>query len=711
MKKGDEWSAVLVVVTGLILNLGTSALAQEKTTYQDHVLPLIENHCARCHNPDKKKGDLDLTSYNGLMKGGGSGAVVISGGPESSKLYRAITHAEEPTMPPNKPKLPEKELAFFQKWIAGGLLETSGSKAVAAKKPEVDLTLKLSDDGKPEGPPPIPEALPMEPVVHTRRETAVTGLAASPWAPLVALTGQKQVLLYDTDASELIGILPFAEGQPVDVRFSRSGRLLIIAGGRGGRSGKVAVWDVVKGEQVTTVGNEYDSVLAADISPDQSRIALGGPERLVKIYATSDGELRHKIKKHTDWVTAVAFSPNGQMLASADRSGGISIWDPESGQEIFTLQGHKQAATALSWRADSKILASASEDGTIKWWELENGRQAKTWTAHNGGALAVTFVRDGRLVSCGRDKQTTAWNNSGDKSRSFGFEQHIAVCATFTYDAKRVVAANWAGDVVVWEASDGRQVATLDANPPPLSQQIAAVENRIDELQKFIESDAAANAEREAAARLDSETESAAENLGKAQARQTEKEEAVRRLKEEAAKPSPPADIDAQLAKARGVRAKAREAATRASELLEAKKKTALDRGASPLDKAKGDLVEARKQLGRLKVAQSYTAVHETRVRLVADKREYAGLLASAQAYAEAAHKAEEALSAANDASTKTTLKAQIESARADAAKARASAEKLGKEVAAAEALLEKLMSQYQQLRTAQISTRQQADL
>src|SRR5437667_6140897 len=115
--------------------LGTlAALAQEKITYQDHVLPLIENNCGKCHNPDKKKADLDLTTYSGVMKGSGSGQVVVSGNLDGSKLWRAITQVEEPTMPPHKPPLPAKELDMFRKWIMGGLLETSGSKAIAANK-------------------------------------------------------------------------------------------------------------------------------------------------------------------------------------------------------------------------------------------------------------------------------------------------------------------------------------------------------------------------------------------------------------------------------------------------------------------------------------------------------------------------------------------------------------------------------------------------
>ena len=41
----------------------------EKVTYNDHIRPLLENKCFSCHNPDKKKGDLDLTSFAGLMTG------------------------------------------------------------------------------------------------------------------------------------------------------------------------------------------------------------------------------------------------------------------------------------------------------------------------------------------------------------------------------------------------------------------------------------------------------------------------------------------------------------------------------------------------------------------------------------------------------------------------------------------------------------------
>ncbi|HTL19062.1 MAG TPA: c-type cytochrome domain-containing protein [Patescibacteria group bacterium] len=317
------------------------AHAEDKINYAEHLAPLIEANCAKCHNADKKKADLDLTSYPSVLKGSGSGQIVSSGNLDGSKLWKALTHAEEPFMPPNRPKLPDKELDVFKQWILGGLLESAGSKAVAAVKPGLDLSLKPEELAKPDGPPPMPENLPLDSIVHTPRMRAITGLASSPWAPLMAVAAEKQVLLFNSETHELLGILPFNEGEPVDVKFSHNGKLLVAAGGRGAKSGRVVVWDVVTGERLMILGQEYDTVLAADIRPDQSVVALGGPSRLVKIYSTKNGELVHKIKKHTDWVTAVGFSPNGQLLATADRNGGISLWDPDSAQELFTLPGHK----------------------------------------------------------------------------------------------------------------------------------------------------------------------------------------------------------------------------------------------------------------------------------------------------------------------------------------------------------------------------------
>lgn len=449
---------------------------QDKITYADQILPLIEANCSKCHNSDKKKADLDLTSYSGALKGSGSGVVLLSGNVDGSKLWKAITHSEEPFMPPNRPKLADKELDLIKKWILGGLLENAGGKPIAAAKPSVDLTLSTDMVGKPDGPPPMPvKPLPQSPVIQGPHLNAVTGLACSPWAPLVAVAGQKQVLLFQSDTLQLLGILPFPDGQPVELKFSRNGKLLLASGGRGANSGGVMVWDVLTGDRLMTIGKEYDTVLSADIRPDQSQVALGGPSRLVKIFSTRTGELQHKIKKHTEWVTAVAFSPNGQMLATGDRNGGLCIWDPDNGQELFALGGHKSAVTALSWRVDSKLLASTSEDGTIKLWETKEGKQTRNWNAHGGGSLCVSYAHDGRLVSCGRDNTVNLWGGNGAKERNLEGSLDLPLRAAFSSDLKRVFVSDFKGRIGVWTAADGKRLGELNASPSTPPPHVASV--------------------------------------------------------------------------------------------------------------------------------------------------------------------------------------------------------------------------------------------
>ena len=624
----------------LTVFLGTSAtvLGQEKITFQDHVLPLVEANCAKCHNADKKKGDLDLTSYSGALAGGASGKVIVPGDAEASQLVKVITHAAEPTMPPNRGKMADKEIAVFRKWIAGGLLETLNSKAVAGK-PTVDLSIGAGAIGKPEGPPPMPGVLLLEPVVSLKRATAITGLAASPWAPLIAVAGQKQVVLYHTDTLELLGVLPFKDEesyQPEDIKFSRNGKLVVVGGGHAAKAGRVLVFDVTTGERIITVGSgqEFDSALASDISPDQSKIVIGGPSRMVKIFSTKDGSVLFKMKKHTDWVTAAAFSPNGEWLASADRNGGIVIWDADNGLEIHTLAGHKSAVTALSWRPDSKVLASVSEDGSAKVWEMQEGKQARTWNPHPSGALSISYTHDGRVVTCGRDNQVTTWSADGTKLKSYEFTNELPVRATFTHDGSRIVATDWSGKVTVWNTGDGRHVGELAANPPTIADQIAAAQQRLAGLQNGAAKSAPAPvAEQPAAADALKEWRKASNTVEKARADLAPKEAEDARLKAEILKNRTP-QLEAKRAISKAAREAARLAFTNALTAFEVKSvqlgkgKTAAPVEAKPVDPAQ-EIAALRTRLAKLKAAQVYSTVYAAKESIATKKREQEKLLAS----------------------------------------------------------------------------------
>jgi hypothetical protein len=445
-----------------------------KVTYEDEVRPIFREKCFGCHNTDKKTAGLDLTTYSGLMAGGGSGAVIEAGSSGDSYLFNLCAHKSEPYMPYKAEKLPDNQLAIIAKWIDGGALESKGSKAAASKKPKMDFALKGAPTGRPEGPPPMPERLSIEPVIRTARATAPRTVAVNPWSPLAAIPGQKQVLLYNTKTLELIGVLPFPEGVPQVLKFSRNGLLLLAGGGHGAASGKVVVWNVKTGERMFEVGDELDAVLGADISADQSLIALGGPSKIVRVFSTADGSLKYQMKKHTDWIYSVEFSPDGVLLATADRNGGIVVWEAQTGREYSVLAGHPNAVTALSWRVDSNFLASGSEDGSIKLWEMENGNLVKTWGAHGGGVTSLAFTRDGQLVSCGRDGVARLWDQKWSAKTGFSGFGDLPLCVAYSDETNRLVVGDWTGAFRVFDGANGKPTGTLDANPPRLADRLAA---------------------------------------------------------------------------------------------------------------------------------------------------------------------------------------------------------------------------------------------
>ncbi len=93
------------------------------TVFARTIQPILERTCTKCHNPEKLKGELLLTTPDGIRKGGENGPVVVAGKPEDSPLLvRCLLPADhDDHMPPEGKAQPtEAELAALRAWIAAG---------------------------------------------------------------------------------------------------------------------------------------------------------------------------------------------------------------------------------------------------------------------------------------------------------------------------------------------------------------------------------------------------------------------------------------------------------------------------------------------------------------------------------------------------------------------------------------------------------------
>lgn len=100
--------------------------AEEAVSYHLDVQPILQSRCSECHTPPFGKGyeasGLDLSTYDGLMKGTKHGAIVNPGDPLTSNLNVLIEGRARPEvrMPHNQRPLLKAQQQIIHAWVKQG---------------------------------------------------------------------------------------------------------------------------------------------------------------------------------------------------------------------------------------------------------------------------------------------------------------------------------------------------------------------------------------------------------------------------------------------------------------------------------------------------------------------------------------------------------------------------------------------------------------
>jgi len=124
------FTAVAVAAGTIVLGMmpvGDSYGAPQTTTvsFAEDILPLLKWRCGSCHSPGGQgfaASGLDLTSYEGVMRGTRFGPMVIPRDPEGSNLMLIVDWraSEKLRMPHNKKKLSICDRDAIRAWIRQG---------------------------------------------------------------------------------------------------------------------------------------------------------------------------------------------------------------------------------------------------------------------------------------------------------------------------------------------------------------------------------------------------------------------------------------------------------------------------------------------------------------------------------------------------------------------------------------------------------------
>src|SRR5438309_7590077 len=85
-------ATALVVVLTQSSAQTTRADETAATLYAQQIKPALDKHCVMCHDGQSRKGGLDVTSREALLRGGTNGPAILPGNAKDSLLHKLIAH-------------------------------------------------------------------------------------------------------------------------------------------------------------------------------------------------------------------------------------------------------------------------------------------------------------------------------------------------------------------------------------------------------------------------------------------------------------------------------------------------------------------------------------------------------------------------------------------------------------------------------------------
>ena len=114
------WKAVILFFGSAAAFADSDAQRAAMTFFEKEVRPVLVNRCYECHGEKKQKGGLRMDHIEHMKVGGDGGPAFIAGLPDKSPMIQAIRYADKDFQMPPKEKLPDKEIAALEKWVALG---------------------------------------------------------------------------------------------------------------------------------------------------------------------------------------------------------------------------------------------------------------------------------------------------------------------------------------------------------------------------------------------------------------------------------------------------------------------------------------------------------------------------------------------------------------------------------------------------------------
>lgn len=126
---------IVSIAVSSLLAMHSSSAQMAKVDFARDIQPIFRAHCQSCHDTKTAKGQLRLDNKASAMKGGISGAVIIPGNSQNSRLlHRVRGEGGEKRMPLGGEALSSSQIELLERWIQQGANWPDGDSAIRSSQ-------------------------------------------------------------------------------------------------------------------------------------------------------------------------------------------------------------------------------------------------------------------------------------------------------------------------------------------------------------------------------------------------------------------------------------------------------------------------------------------------------------------------------------------------------------------------------------------------
>jgi WD40 repeat protein len=249
--------------------------------------------------------------------------------------------------------------------------------------------------------------------LESRRRDGLLALAFSPDGSRLASGGRSGWLaVWDVVKRLPDPGMSLCPGPVAALSFTGDGKALL-AGLRsqlyGGEPGRLVCWNILPSHPPERLDWTGDVECLA-IAPSRDLFAIAGQHRGVEFW-----EVGRYRQDPCFWmpsrIRSMCFSPDPARLLAVAGGREIRVWNVDERRWTGTCKGHRADVFALAFDPAGRTLLSGGADRSVRLWEAETGRQLAGWDWQVGAIHAVAFSPDGMTAAAGGDRpEVVVWD-------------------------------------------------------------------------------------------------------------------------------------------------------------------------------------------------------------------------------------------------------------------------------------------------------------